>query len=96
MIKKLNAGHIRDLTTPRYVEEITERYDGKGEKVPCKMIMDTHCSIPRPITTCFGIDEDITEFVDNENTCYHNFVARHLGFDLTLGLVMQRINRSSW
>ena len=91
-IKKLSSSIIRDLTTPRYIEKIGENSnDGRY-----KVIVDTHCYPVTVISPKFTMDSDLTENIDELNSDYHNHVAKHLGFDLNLGVELARINRGSW
>lgn len=85
---KLTILHIEDLTTPRYVEKPVWNDTKKG-------IIDTH-AYPQPILNVFDKSEDIQDILDIMNAHYHNHIIRHLGFDLSLGPVMQGINRSEW
>lgn len=94
MIGKLGSAHINDLTNPRYIEKI----QAIGDKC-YKVICDTHTSRGEEgmiISPKFTMDSDLTENINELNTDYHNFVASSLGFDLTLGKVLQGINRSNW
>ena len=88
---KLSILHIEDLTTPRYIEKTIE-YKKKFYKV----IVDTHSHIEHIISPKFTTDTDLTENIDELNRDYHNHVAKHLGFDLNLGVELARINRGSW
>ena len=91
-IKKLSSSIIRDLTTPRYIEKIGKNSsDGRY-----KVIVDTHSYPVTVISPKFTMDSDLTENIDELNRDYHNHVAKHLGFDLSIGEIMQGINRGSW
>lgn len=83
-IQRLTSGHIKDLTTPRYVWKI------KDYK---KYIIDTHSN---PIVAEEYLGDDLSGDVEQMNTEYHNDIAWFLGFNLKIGLEMQRINRSAW
>lgn len=84
MIGKLSGSIIMDLTTPRYIWKIENSV---------KYIVDTHCN---PLMKTEYVGRELHETVNELNSNYHNHIAKHLGFDLTLGFELARINRSSW
>lgn len=82
-MKKLNPGHIRDLTILRYVVQIIN----KNYKIkPYKVIVDTHCAFDVEVSRKYDINADLSNLVDEMNNKYYNKVRRHLeslGYDLT-------------
>lgn len=81
---RLTDAHIKDLTTPRYIWKIENEV---------KYIIDTH-SCPQTKHKYEG--KGLSETVNELNRIYHNRVARKLGFDLSLGEQLKRINRHRW
>lgn len=84
MVKKLTSEQIEDLTTPRYIWKIEEGV---------KYIIDTH-SYPRTKHKYEG--KGLSETVNELNRIHHTWVAQRLGFDLSLGEQLKRINRHRW
>ena len=62
-----------DLTNDRYVEKIRTGRNGKY-----KVIVDTHCMMESPVSQAYGVDEDISDKIQQMNEDYYNQVLNHL------------------